>query len=368
MINEENLNNAKIALEADLGIRMKLKTKAELVASSINKYSISSNRLVKLTTKTGCELLAVVRDAEIGSQGFEFEPDAWREILWAHREGRKGDTRPAAEALIVWTDRGAIAVEEFRGVWLIERFVLGDTYANLLQNLSSKGEDVTETKLILPELIDWLRRLHSNRVNNSKWYQRRLRNLVGAGDGFLGVIDSYYSANETPDSQVNEWLIDVERSLPLWRHELRRYSHRLCRIHGDYHPWNIIVSPKDCVRVIDSARDGWGDPADDVAALGVNYLFFGIQASDYQSSWLKQFQEFISGYVKVTQDKELIKIIPPFLAHRLIVLGSPQWYPNLSQNLRRKFVGFARELIINRNVLTQLNQLVECAQRWLFAV
>jgi aminoglycoside phosphotransferase (APT) family kinase protein len=44
-------------------------------------------------------------------------------------------------------------------------------------------------------------------------------------------------------------------------------------VHGDFHPWNILFQ-NDCdFAVLDRSRGEWGDPADDVAPLTINYLF-----------------------------------------------------------------------------------------------
>jgi len=46
-----------------------------------------------------------------------------------------------------------------------------------------------------------------------------------------------------------------------------------------FHPWNLLFRTETDFSVLDRSRGEWGEPADDVAALAVNYLFFGLRRS-----------------------------------------------------------------------------------------
>jgi len=53
----------------------------------------------------------------------------------------------------------------------------------------------------------------------------------------------------------------------------------LRQIHGDFHPWNILFRPGIDFQLLDRSRGEYGDPADDLTSLTVNYFFFSLQRS-----------------------------------------------------------------------------------------
>ena len=71
---------------------------------------------------------------------------------------------------------------------------------------------------------------------------------------------------------------DRERAVA-WRWKLRAPDPALRQVHGDFHPWNILFRDGVDFSVLDRSRGEWGEPADDVACLAMNYLFFSLQRS-----------------------------------------------------------------------------------------
>jgi adenylylsulfate kinase-like enzyme len=54
------------------------------------------------------------------------------------------------------------------------------------------------------------------------------------------------------------------------------YPHaRLARMHGDFHPFNIVFDGAQPT-MLDASRGVCGDPADDLTALAVNFLLFAL--------------------------------------------------------------------------------------------
>ena len=71
---------------------------------------------------------------------------------------------------------------------------------------------------------------------------------------------------------------EIERAAVSSRWRLRGRTHRLSRTHGDFHPWNVLFREGTDFSVLDRSRGEWGEPADDVAALGVNFSSTGSGA------------------------------------------------------------------------------------------
>jgi phosphotransferase family enzyme len=178
-------------------------------------------------------------------------------------------------------------------------------------------------------------------------YHRRIREMVGHGECAMGIIDSYPHPWPPLPPEACEAL---EHALVHWRWRLRGRTHRLSRTHGDFHPWNILFRTGTDFSVLDRSRGEWGEPADDVAALGINYLFFGMRRAAAQGArgvaepFLGLFRDFLATYVQASSDHEVLETLPPFLAFRALVLAHPRWYPDLGEQLRVDLAHLATSL------------------------
>jgi hypothetical protein len=173
-------------------------------------------------------------------------------------------------------------------------------------------------------------------------YARRIRELVGHGECIFGVADSYPG-----DGPVHASVLEsIEKSCVEWRWKLKPRSHRLRQVHGDFHPWNIMFRQGSDFSVLDRSRGEWGEPADDVACLTLNYLFFSLQRSgklegDFERLW----RRFWDRYLERSGDREILEVAAPFLAFRGLVMANPVWYPVLDATVRRKLLTFIQSVL-----------------------
>jgi Ser/Thr protein kinase RdoA (MazF antagonist) len=184
-------------------------------------------------------------------------------------------------------------------------------------------------------------------------YERRIRELVGHGECLMGILDSYpHPCPFLPPAACEA----IERDAVSWRWRLRGRSHRLARAHGDFHPWNLLFREGTDFSVLDRSRGEWGEPADDVAALAINYLFFGLRKSaaanreGVAEPFGTLFRAFLDAYAAARADEELGAVLPPFLAFRALVIAHPRWYPTLPPGTRRALIDFAQRLMANGSV------------------
>jgi len=193
---------------------------------------------------------------------------------------------------------------------------------------------------------------HATKRDEPTLYERRIRELVGHGECVMGILDSYphpYHLLSPADCEK------LERRLVTWRWRLRTRSHRLSRVHGDFHPWNLLFRAGTDFSVLDRSRGEWGEPADDVAALAVNYLFFGIRKSQARSErgvaepFRGLFHRFLRTYIAASGDAEVLDTLPPFLAFRLLVVAHPRWYPTLTDSVRTELLGLARCVVLSNH-------------------
>jgi aminoglycoside phosphotransferase (APT) family kinase protein len=186
-------------------------------------------------------------------------------------------------------------------------------------------------------LCDYLVDIHKASGSQSGLYTRRIRELVGAGECIMGLTDSYPPHSLFPATVLEE----IEHQCVRWRWKLKPLTHRLRQVHGDFHPWNILFQEGVEFGVLDRSRGEWGEPADDVTCLSLNYLFFSLQCSGrFEDPWRTLFERFWMRYLEQSGDREILKVSAPFFAFRGLVLASPVWYPALSDDVRGKLLKF----------------------------
>ncbi len=133
----------------------------------------------------------------------------------------------------------------------------------------------------------------------------------------------------------------VERLALGWRYRLRDRGDRLRTVHGDFHPWNILFRRGTEFTVLDRSRGALGDPADDVAALAINYVFYALRTRGrFEGPFAELFGAFWDRYLSKSGDAELPRVIAPHLAFRALVVANPLWYPRESDAVRRALFRF----------------------------
>jgi aminoglycoside phosphotransferase (APT) family kinase protein len=227
--------------------------------------------------------------------------------------------------------------------FILTEYVEGSLYRLDLDRIKDSGRlrHLDERRCLA--LSDYLVKIHSLKRKAPWLYVRRVRELVGHGECIMGLLDSYPSGIDF----INEpQLIDIEKSSVVWRWRLKHKTHRLSQVHGDFHPWNIMFHKNAEFTVLDRSRGEWGEPADDVAALTINYIFYSLQKYDkLEGAFERLYQLFWRNYLEKTKDEEIFEVIQPYYAWRGLVLASPIWYPNLAEDVRLKLLNFVKNVL-----------------------
>jgi aminoglycoside phosphotransferase (APT) family kinase protein len=174
-------------------------------------------------------------------------------------------------------------------------------------------------------------------------WRRAVRDLVGHGEGVFGIVDAY--GDDVPAAPPARLARLEERCLE-WRWRLRGRPERLCRTHGDFHPFNIVFGEGSRFTLLDASRGCKGDPADDVVALTVNYVFFALQSA---GSWRRGFaplwRRFWEATLAAPGGAAVLESAAPFLAWRALVLGCPRFYPALAPAARDALLRLAERAL-----------------------
>jgi len=236
-------------------------------------------------------------------------------------------------------DGGTVPLTHTGEFYLLTEYVDGAPYAGDLRRIAQTKELLACDMDRVEALADYLVGLHAPVAGHPFAYRRSLRDLLGSGEGIFGIVDAYFQG--TYDVDVRR-LKAIEERCWQWRWALRARAPRLCRIHGDFHPFNVLFDQRGQLHVLDTSRGSLGDPADDVACMAVNFVFFAI---DDPPAWRKAlallWRRFWQRYLAGSPDPQLLRTLAPFLAWRLLVLACPAWYPNQTVTARQRLFSFA---------------------------
>lgn len=162
--------------------------------------------------------------------------------------------------------------------------------------------------------------------------------------GIFGIADGY--ADDVP-AAPRPRLERIQRQCLDWRFRLTHRHDRLRRIHGDFHPFNVLFDDHSELSVLDASRGSVGDAADDVTCMAINYAFFSLgHPGSWRTALRALWYGFWEGYAACAKDEGLLEVVAPFLAWRGLVLASPAWYPELRAEDRDRLLCFV-ELVLS---------------------
>ena len=228
-------------------------------------------------------------------------------------------------------------------LFLLTELVEGTEYHRDLDRIRDTGAVAALDLRRCQALAEYLAEIHAVKHSDPGLYERRIRELIGHNECILGLTDSYPKGLDYIGSLQLAWM---EKRCIDWRWRIKPLTRRLSQVHGDFHPWNILFREETDFTVLDRSRGEWGEPADDVAAMAINYLFYSLQHRGALEGPFKTLWDlFFDTYLTATGDHELLQVVQPFFCWRALVIASPVWYPKLSLDVRKKLLNFARNVL-----------------------
>ena len=246
-----------------------------------------------------------------------------------------------------------------REYYLLMERAEGRHYFHDLAEFSGKSSLEDRDVLKIEAMTSYLAGIHSVKKDSKTLYWRKLRDTIGHGECLMGVFDTY------PDGVISydEMAGIIKKSVD-WIMKLKPVYGRLSQIHGDFHPGNIWFRAQGAAQaysgshlnadtdfvLLDRSRGPWGDPADDVTALTINYIFFSIKNyGDVRGAYLEGLEKFLELYMKASGDTEMPGVVAPFFAFRGAVVANPVFYPELTMDQRRLIFRFVRNVLDDRS-------------------
>lgn len=230
----------------------------------------------------------------------------------------------------------------------------------------SRKERLEDTDIRkIKAMTSYLSDIHSIKKDSKTLYWRKLRDTVGHGECLMGVFDMYPEGT-LPYREMAEI---IKKSVD-WIYKLKPDIKRLSQIHGDFHPGNIWFReagsqksvgisrehgnhpapnserpPVDFI-LLDRSRGPWGEPADDVTALTINYIFFSVKHhGTVKGAYLEGLRLFYDDYMSRSGDRELYFVVQLFYAFRGVVVANPVFYPELTPEQRTRIFRFIHNVL-----------------------
>ena len=286
----------------------------------------------------------VLHTVSPGPFGHEHMSDRAQMLLWDHSTfNRLPRHVRSVDVAVFRRDGSAVSLGDVEEFFVLTEYAEGRSYSEDLVRMRNDGTLANTDVPRADALCDYLVEIHRTQTDAPGLYVRRIRELIGHSECIMGLIDSYPCSRDIIDRTL---LKEIEQRCVDWRWRLKDRVHRLRQVHGDFHPWNILFREGTEFAVLDRSRGEFGEAADDVTSLTMNYLFFSLQRSGRLEGGLEVlFRRFWDRYLKQSEDLEMLQVVAPFFAFRGLVMAHPVWYPNLTKDVRQKLFNFIQSVL-----------------------
>lgn len=282
--------------------------------------------------------------------GMDHYSDRASSLLEAHDNYNKMENHIKSEDVIAQNeDDSLISIGNAKEFYILMEEAKGENLFKDFENIKKSKLLNEKTKDKIKKISDFLVKLHKNKHESISLYRRKIRDIIGSGGSLIGLLDMH------PENDFRkfekEWTEIIKRSINFWK-KSRNLNHRLSEIHADFHPGNLWFDG-DKLIILDRSKGRFGEPADDIIAFGINPIMYALITNEkFEGPFKEIFDLFWNNYFKQTKDKEMRKIMAPYIAFRISVITNPLFYNDKffgaaekASLIRKKLINFALNVL-----------------------
>lgn len=278
----------------------------------------------------------------------DYAADRAKSFLLQHHSAQSLPNHAKSFDVLAKKNKNLVSVGACREFYQLVEGLTGRAYVYDLDEIKKRGYLTEQDRKRSLLLSDYLVYVHKHRYRGPKKLARSLharhtRDVIGDGEMLMGVLDTY------PDkvSWINKKILsEIVVHAVRRREQIKDKYYRLCRIHGDFHPANIFFEKDESFKVTDASREVWGEPADDVTAIGINYVWYALQQrKEFEGPFAQLFYLFWNNYFRKMRNAETKEMVGLFFAFRAVVVAHPIFYPRQTADVRRALISFALRVL-----------------------
>ena len=242
---------------------------------------------------------------------------------------------------------GLVSLGDIKEYFQIVEIAKGISYSQDFQRIMGTGKLAEGDIRKAIRLSDQLVRIHGKKFKGSKdelrsVRRRHSRDALGHGEMMIGVVDTY------PDRSsfiTKAKLTDIICKAKKFREGIKDVPFTPCRMHGDFHPGNVLFDGKK-LTLLDASREAYGDPADDVTTMAINYIWFAVmQTGKFDGPFAKLFNAYWNNYFRKTKSRHILKTAGIYFVFRGVVVAHPVFYHLQSDSVRKKMLKFVENVL-----------------------